>query len=155
MGAISHSGPASHRVNRQHARCDAPHRACRRRGPPSRGRPLAARLRRVAVRGRLRRLPRPGPHLRHRPSLVELFADSRALAPEAGIAGMDDLRQVMDLLAKMDKREAAVLRMRYGLDDEEPKTLNEIGDRLGLTRERVRQIEVEALAKLREQLEAA
>jgi RNA polymerase primary sigma factor len=88
-------------------------------------------------------------------SLDELFADGRALAPEAGIAGMDDLRQVLDLLAKMDKREAAVLRMRYGLDDEEPKTLKEIGERLGLTRERVRQIEVQALGKLREQLEAA
>jgi RNA polymerase sigma factor (sigma-70 family) len=88
-------------------------------------------------------------------SLDELFADARALAPEAGIAGMDDLRQVLDLLAKMDQREAAVLRMRYGLDDEEPKTLKEIGERLGLTRERVRQIEVEALGKLRAQLEAA
>jgi RNA polymerase primary sigma factor len=38
--------------------------------------------------------------------------------------------------------------MRFGLDDEEPKTLKEIGERLGLTRERVRQIENEALAKL-------
>src|SRR5260370_13691059 len=69
-------------------------------------------------------------------SLDELFADGRALAPDAGIAGMDDRRQVLDLLARMDKREAAVLRLRYGLDDEEPKTLNEIGERLGLTRER-------------------
>jgi RNA polymerase primary sigma factor len=84
-----------------------------------------------------------------------LFADARALAPEAGIAGMDDLHQVLDLLAKMDQREAVVLRMRYGLDDEEPKTLNEIGERLGLTRERVRQIEVQALGKLRDRLEAA
>jgi RNA polymerase primary sigma factor len=52
----------------------------------------------------------------------------------------------------MDKREATVLRMRFGLDDEEPKTLKEIGERLGLTRERVRQIERQALADLAEKI---
>jgi RNA polymerase primary sigma factor len=66
----------------------------------------------------------------------------------------DDLRQVMHLLDKMDPREATVLRMRFGLNDEEPKTLKEIGESLGLTRERVRQIESEALAKLSESLTA-
>ena len=60
----------------------------------------------------------------------------------------DDLKHVMVLLEKMDTREATVLRMRFGLNDEEPKTLKEIGECLGLTRERVRQIESEALAKL-------
>ena len=54
----------------------------------------------------------------------------------------------------MDPREATVLRMRFGLNDEEPKTLKEIGECLGLTRERVRQIESEALAKLSESLTA-
>jgi RNA polymerase primary sigma factor len=48
----------------------------------------------------------------------------------------------------MDPREATVLRMRFGLDDMEPHTLKEIGEQLGLTRERVRQIETEALTKL-------
>jgi RNA polymerase primary sigma factor len=59
---------------------------------------------------------------------------------------------VLGLLDRMDKREATVLRMRFGLDDEEPKTLKEIGECLGLTRERVRQIESEALAKLSDNL---
>ncbi len=53
----------------------------------------------------------------------------------------------------MDPREAAVLRMRFGLDDKQPKTLKEIGEILGLTRERVRQIETEALQKLARALE--
>jgi RNA polymerase primary sigma factor len=48
----------------------------------------------------------------------------------------------------MSQREATVLRMRFGLDDQEPKTLQVIGELLGLTRERVRQIEHDALNKL-------
>ena len=60
----------------------------------------------------------------------------------------DDLTHVMGQLETMDPREATVLRMRFGLDDCEPQTLKEIGESLGLTRERVRQIETEALAKL-------
>jgi RNA polymerase sigma factor (sigma-70 family) len=51
-------------------------------------------------------------------------------------------------LAKLDRQEETVLRMRFGLADEEPKTVKEIGERLGLTPERVRQIEKEALVKL-------
>ena len=74
--------------------------------------------------------------------------------PESNIVMEDDLQQVMELLGKMDKREAAVLRLRFGLDGEEPKTLKEIGECLGLTRERVRQIESEALNKLSDSVQA-
>lgn len=81
-----------------------------------------------------------------------MLMDNNAKPPDDEMVETDDLKQVLILLEKMDKREATVLRMRFGLDDEEPKTLKEIGESLGLTRERVRQIESEALAKLNESL---
>lgn len=81
-------------------------------------------------------------------SIEEMLPDGRAKTPDTEMVETDDLKHVMVLLEKMDSREATVLRMRFGLNDEEPKTLKEIGECLGLTRERVRQIESEALAKL-------
>ena len=57
---------------------------------------------------------------------------------------------VSRLIRTLSTREQAVIRMRYGLDDGKPKTLEEIGDRFSVTRERVRQIEVTALHKLRQ-----
>jgi len=51
-------------------------------------------------------------------------------------------------LAALGERDRQVLVLRYGLDDDEPKTLEEIGRRLGLTRERIRQIQFEALRRL-------
>ncbi|MGH2997026.1 MAG: sigma-70 family RNA polymerase sigma factor, partial [Gaiellaceae bacterium] len=55
---------------------------------------------------------------------------------------------LQEALTALSERERRVLVLRYGLDDAEPKTLEEIGRRLGLTRERVRQIEVESLRRL-------
>ena len=54
-----------------------------------------------------------------------------------------------DLLSSLDEREREVLRLRYGLDRGEPRTLEEVGERFELTRERIRQIEVRAMSKLR------
>lgn len=87
-------------------------------------------------------------------SLGEMLTDDRAKTPDNEMVEMDDLTHVLQLLDKMETREATILRMRFGLGDEDPKTLKEIGERLGLTRERVRQIESEALSKLAEALEA-
>lgn len=82
----------------------------------------------------------------------EMVMDNRSRPPDVEMLELDDLRHVLEMLNKMDPREATVLRMRFGLDGTPPKTFQEIGDHLGLTRERVRQIENEALAKLTERL---
>jgi RNA polymerase primary sigma factor len=87
-------------------------------------------------------------------SIDTTLMDVRVKTPEDSLIETDDVRQVLDLLDRMGEREATVLRLRFGLDGGEPRTLKEIGEHLGLTRERVRQIEREALATLRESIEA-
>ena len=86
-------------------------------------------------------------------SLGEMVMDERMKSPEDELVEHDILTHVMEMMETMDPREATVLRMRFGLDDMEPHTLKEIGEELGLTRERVRQIETEALGKLSDGLE--
>ncbi|MBM3970688.1 MAG: sigma-70 family RNA polymerase sigma factor [Planctomycetes bacterium] len=81
-------------------------------------------------------------------TLGEMVADQRQKGPEAEMLENDNLTHVYKMLETMDPREATILRMRFGLDDSEPKTLKEIGESMGLTRERVRQIENEALNRL-------
>lgn len=88
------------------------------------------------------------------PTLSEMISDERTLRPDEQVLLDDDLATISELLDAIDDREAKILRLRYGLDGNEPLTLKEIGTHVGLTRERVRQIEIEALKKLNQRLES-
>lgn len=85
-------------------------------------------------------------------SLGEIVMDERLKSPDEELVEHDVLRRALEMIDTLDQREAIVLRMRFGLDDHAPHTLKEIGEQLGLTRERVRQIETEALRKLNDGL---
>lgn len=85
-------------------------------------------------------------------SLSEMVMDDRMRNPADALLENDVLRHVKSMMTDLDEREASVLKMRFGLENTEPHTLKEIGERLGLTRERVRQIETEALKRLGEGL---
>ncbi len=82
-------------------------------------------------------------------TLADFIPDPRALdADDAAATGM--LRdQIASALDQLTERERKVLELRYGLSDGQPRTLEEVGKAFGVTRERVRQIEVKALRKLR------
>ncbi|HEX7010147.1 MAG TPA: RNA polymerase sigma factor RpoD/SigA [Phycisphaeraceae bacterium] len=88
------------------------------------------------------------------PVLAEMLRDDRTPPPDEQVLKEDDLRTISLLLEAIDDREATILRLRYGLDGQEPLTLKQIGQVVGLTRERVRQIEIEALRKLSIRLES-
>ncbi len=83
----------------------------------------------------------------------ELLEDHRSDSPDEAVAQSEEFRTVVKLLEAIDERDARVLRLRFGLEGQEPLTLKQIGKEVGLTRERVRQIEMEALKKLAEQIQ--
>jgi len=80
--------------------------------------------------------------------MEEKLSDELSPSVEYQIIKSSIEHQVRDVLHELDDKEARVLKLRFGLDDDQPRTLQEIGDDLGLTRERIRQIEQKAMRKL-------
>jgi RNA polymerase primary sigma factor len=85
--------------------------------------------------------------------LGDMFEDHRNGAPDESLAQSEEFQTILKLLDSIDERDARVLKLRFGLEGQEPLTLKQIGREVGLTRERVRQIEVDALRKLQMQLQ--
>ena len=81
-------------------------------------------------------------------TLSEALEDKNVRQPDQILFDSIEVDMIEKLLATLDDRESEILRMRYGLVDGDPMTLKETGERVNLSRERVRQIENESLKKL-------
>jgi RNA polymerase primary sigma factor len=82
--------------------------------------------------------------------LGDLLMDKGGLLPSESVINLDLRERTAEVLTTLTPREAEILRMRFGLQDDRVYTLDEAGLHFGLTRERIRQIEVKALRKLRD-----
>lgn len=81
--------------------------------------------------------------------LGDFIEDEDTVTPEESAAGQLLKEQVKDLLGSLTEREQKILKLRFGLEDGKSHTLEEVGQEFSVTRERIRQIEAKALAKLR------
>ncbi len=82
-------------------------------------------------------------------SLYDLVPDGRQASPLDGAEASLNRRRITDLLGNLDDRERRILNFRFGLDGQEPLSLEQTGRRIGVTRERIRQTEKRSLLKLR------
>ena len=82
-------------------------------------------------------------------SMGDLIGDEKAISPEAAAAQSMLRQHIEEALSELNPKEQQVLRLRFGLDDGQERTLDEIGKKFGVTRERIRQIEAKAIKKLR------
>ncbi|GAA1938991.1 sigma-70 family RNA polymerase sigma factor [Agromyces allii] len=88
-------------------------------------------------------------------TLGDLLVDDTAVDPLESLESAEFVGRLEDALDQLGERPSTVLRLRYGIDGEAPLTLDQIGDRMNVTRERIRQIEKKALDALREEPRAA
>ncbi len=86
-------------------------------------------------------------------TLSEVFEDSKNKRPDEQVEQQETIKDALSFLSQLDHRDARVLRLRFGLEGQEPLTLKEIGLVVGLTRERVRQIEIDSLRRLRDRMQ--
>jgi RNA polymerase primary sigma factor len=82
--------------------------------------------------------------------LADLFEDHKHPRPDEHVEQRETIRDVLGFIDQLDSRDARVLRLRFGLEGQDPLTLKQIGLVIGLTRERVRQIEIDSLKRLRD-----
>ncbi len=78
----------------------------------------------------------------------EAIEDRHRPAPEDEALQRHERQRLLELLEDVDEKERTILKLRYGFDDREPMTLREIGEIVGMTRERVRQVELRCLRRL-------
>ena len=86
-------------------------------------------------------------------SLGDLISDSNAERPDEIIGEQETFERLLTLVNRLDDREKTIVIARFGLDGKPPRTLDEVSCKLGRTRERIRQIQNQALAKLKNMLE--
>ena len=83
----------------------------------------------------------------------DIIPDYGASTPDEALCGMEMLKRLKSLVNKLDPRERLILILRFGLDGDRPKTLEEVSKKIGRTRERVRQIQNLALKKLKKYID--
>ena len=79
----------------------------------------------------------------------DFIEDEKTVTPSESVASTMLREQLLGVLDTLTPREEKVLRLRYGLDDGKPRTLEEVGKEFNVTRERIRQIEAKAIRKLK------
>jgi len=85
--------------------------------------------------------------------IADVIRDESADTPYEQLEGKTNIAMLRELVATLHPREAEILRYRFGLDGDTEKTLEDVGRKFGVTRERIRQIQNAALLKLRKQIE--
>ncbi|MCD8483410.1 MAG: sigma-70 family RNA polymerase sigma factor, partial [Verrucomicrobia bacterium] len=79
----------------------------------------------------------------------DLIGDENAVSPFENLKNKNILHDLQDMIEQLDPREAEIIRLRFGLAGEKPLTLEEVGERFKITRERVRQLQNIALTRMR------
>jgi RNA polymerase primary sigma factor len=85
-------------------------------------------------------------------SLGDVVPDAKSISPLENLQSKSLVGDVEKVLASLEPREADIIRLRFGLEGRDPKTLEEVGEQIGITRERVRQLQEQAIRQLRKNM---